>query len=356
LSVTRKKFNISDFLQRAKVKIRTLYNKFRQKYLVFIFFVGLSTLAWYIRALSDTYVADIDYPVKYTNLPPNRMLSKEPPQKLRLRVQADGYTILSSRIKYKRPLNYNVNAFALFSLTEDSTSVYTLTWYARERLSAELSLANKNIQILDISPDTLIFNFSRIKRKKVPVTVVLANSPDMFKKQFMLNGLPIAYPDSILVSGPSFIIDTFRQVYTLPLHLKNLSDTVQRRVKLQEANRIIFPLNKVKVMIPVDEFTEAQFDVPLLLKGVPDSLVLKTFPSSVKVKYIIALSHFNDVKQDLITAYINYNTIDPELSSKLKIELDSIPSYVYNISITPRSVDYLIERKYAKSRTDGRNR
>ena len=90
--------------------INSIWNFFRsirKKYLAFIFFVGLSTIAWFLRALSDDYIADIEYPVKYINLPPNRMLSRPPLEKLTLQVESDGYTILSSRIKYKRPLSYS---------------------------------------------------------------------------------------------------------------------------------------------------------------------------------------------------------------------------------------------------------
>jgi hypothetical protein len=150
------------------------------------------------------------------------MLSKEPPERLKLRVQADGYTILSSRFRYKRPLSYNVNAFALYSLTEDSTSVYTLTGYARDKLSAELGLSNKNIQILDINPDTLIFNFSRLKKKTVPVAVVFENSTGLFKNQYMLNGSPFSIPDSVIITGPSYLVDSISEIQTRSIRLRNL--------------------------------------------------------------------------------------------------------------------------------------
>jgi hypothetical protein len=351
-----KNIRLPEFFLRLRERVKALLKRFRQKHLVFLLFVGLATLAWYMRALSDTYVADIDYPVKYTNLPPNRMLSKEPPNKLKLRVQADGFTILSSRFKFKRPLSYNVNAFALYSLSADSTSVYTLTGYAKDRLSAELSLSGKNIQILDISPDTLIFNFSRLKKKKIPVKVILEDTPNMFEKQYMMNGKPYAVPDTLLVTGPSYIIDTLSHIYTQPFRVKNLSDTIEKKVLLSTINRITLPQKKIKVVVPVDEFTESQFDIPVQLRGVPDSLVVKTFPGTVQVKYIITLSQFNKVTPGQFHAYINYKTIDPELSTKLKVELDSVPTFLHNMSLTPRTVEFLIERKDVKNWADRGNR
>ena len=95
--------------------IRSYY----EEHFAFFFFLLLAAAAWLGQALNETYVASIEYPVKYTNLPPNRMLSQPPLERLTLQVQADGYTIISSRLKYKRPLSYNINAFALYSLTLD---------------------------------------------------------------------------------------------------------------------------------------------------------------------------------------------------------------------------------------------
>jgi hypothetical protein len=346
---------IISFFRRIIYNILSLYKIFQQKYFVFIFFVGLSTLAWYLRALSETFIADIEYPVIYINLPPNRMLSQEPPKKLKLTIQADGYSILSSRVKYKRPLSYNVNAFALYSLTEDSTSVYTLTSYAREKLSDELGLSNKNIRIIDITPDTLIFNFSRLKKKKVPVQIVLENNPNLFRNQHMLNGNPYSIPDSIMVTGPSYMIDSLKVIYTKPLKIRNLADTVVKKVLLEQISRLSYPIKKVKAIIPVDEFTEASFEIPIEHKGVPDSMILKTFPKNIRVKYITTLSYFNNVAPDSFHVYVNYKGIE-EGASKLKVELDSVPSFLHNVNITPRTVEFLIERKNAKSWINRRNR
>lgn len=350
---------IENLIRRITNTLRKLFSQIRQKYLAFLFFILLSTIAWFLRALSDEYIANIEYPVKYINLPPNRILSQPPPDKLTLQVQSDGYTILSSRFKYKRPLSYNVNAFALYSLSEDSTSVYTLTWYAKDRLSTELNLSNKNIQILDIKPDTLIFNFTRVKKKKVPVTVRLRKTNDLFEKQYMLNGNPFSVPDSVEVTGPSYIIDTLKSVYTEYVQLKNLSDTAVKKAQLEKINKLSCPVKKVKVIVPVDEFTESDFLIPIAPINVPDSLTIKTFPKNVRVKYNVTLSHFDSVSIDQFHAYVDFGLVDENMSSeatKLRIHLDSIPPYVHNLNLSPHYVEFLIEKKNVKTGNNRRNR
>ena len=338
MAQTEKNARILNTIRRGTEQLLKFLRQIRQKHLAFLFFVLLASVAWFLRALSDEYIATIEYPVKYINLPPNRILSQPPPQKLTLQVQSDGYTILSSRFKYKRPLSYNVNAFALYSL------------------SAELNLSNKNIQILDIDPDTLIFNFTRVKRKKVPVKVRLKYSPELFSKQYMLNGNPGSQPDSVEVTGPSYIIDTLRQVYTEEAVFKNLNDTAIKKIPLKKINKLTCPLKKVKVIIPVDEFTESDYTVPIETIHVPDSITIKTFPKTVRIKYIVTLTQFNKIKPDMFRAYVDLNSVDLKSTSeatKLYIQMDSVPSYIHNLSMSPRSVEFLIEKKNAET---GRNR
>lgn len=347
------KFQILSYLQE---KISFLFNQSQHKYLIFLFFLTLSTFAWYLRALSDTYDAEIKYPVRYTNLPPNKILSQPPPEKLLLTVRSDGYTILSTKLIFKPPLSYNVNAFSMYSLTMDSTSVYTLTKYAREKLSIELNKRKNNIEILAISPDTLFFNFSRVKKKKVPVLARIIKPNAIFAQQHMLNGTIYTVPDTIEVTGPSTIIDTLRFIPTKYLYFKNISDTVEDNIQIQKHPKLIYPINKVKVIVPVDEFTEAEFSVPVIQRNVPDTITLKTFPKSVKVKYIITLSNYDKISPSMFHAYVNYNDIDIEMSSKLTIRLDSTPQYIHNVHLTPRSTEFLIERNNAENWYNRRDR
>jgi hypothetical protein len=110
------------------------------------------------------------------------------------------------------------------------------------------------------------------------------------------------------------------------------------------------------VVVPVDEFTESVFSVPLVLKNVPDSLVLKTFPKTVKVKYITTLSNYDRITSEMFQPYVDYNDIDIEMNSKITIQLDSIPSFIHNVQLTPRSVEFLIEKRDNEDWNNRRNR
>ena len=347
---------LTEFVRKYIRKLILSLTLIRSKYLVFLLFLVLSTLAWFIRSLNDTYVADLYYPVKYNNLPPNRILLSEPPSKLVLRVRADGYTILANKLRFKRTLNYDVNAFSLYSLSLDSTSVYQLTRYAREKLTAELNSSSKNISILNIEPDTIFFNFARVRNRKIPVRPILSTDETMFARQHMLNGKIRVIPDSVVAIGPSAIVDTLKFIPTEKITLNDLDDTTRKNAKIAQISRVKIPQKKVKVIIPVDRFTESEIEVPIELEHVPDSLVLKTFPKAVKINYLVTLSNFPKANAEMFHPYVDYRNIELKSSAKLKVQLDSLPGYIHGIKLSPQYVDYLIEIPSAKDWNNRRNR
>ena len=48
----------------------------RNRLFVFLVFVFLSLILWFYRTLDDTFIANINYPVRYQNFPQNMNLSK----------------------------------------------------------------------------------------------------------------------------------------------------------------------------------------------------------------------------------------------------------------------------------------
>jgi hypothetical protein len=208
----------------------------RQKYLVFLFFVALSTLAWYIRALGDFYIAEVRYPVEYTNLPPNRRMSKVTPDNLIFHVRADGFTILSYKLKIKKPLHIDVSNILAYSDPYDSTSLFLLTKYLREMLTAELNETNKNLKILDISPDTLIIKITNLKKKLLPALLRMNESKTLYFSRYIINSNPYTKLASASNTGLSLKVDPLRCIHPQFPDFQNLTDIPEKNVQHQKVN------------------------------------------------------------------------------------------------------------------------
>jgi len=233
----------------------------------------------------------------------------------------------------------------MYSLTPDSTSLYLLTKFTYDKLTSEISEPNKDIKILGIAPDSLFFNFTRVRKKKVSVQENIKYSPTMYARQYMLSGRPKIEPDSIEITGPTFMLDTIKTILTEEIILKNEDDTVIKSIHLAKPyNKISYPLSKVKVLIPIDRYTESEFEVPINTINVPEKYSIKTFPATIHIRYLITLSNFNKVSPASIFAYVDYNSIDPDMNSRLRVKLDSLPSFVHEVKIKPVYVEFLIEK------------
>jgi hypothetical protein len=312
----------------------------QRKLVTFLFFVVLSSAFWFVRSLSEQYEASITYPVRYVNLPENKVLIGNVPEKLKLRVHAKGFTILRSKLNLNLiPLRFNVNSYLMNSSGTDS--FYVVTESVKEILSGELG----NVSILAISPDTLFFRFTEMVVKRIAVKPVLAMHDKFFYQQYMQNGKISIDPDSIIISGPGSIVRTITQVLTEPLHFTGLSDTVVMNCKIEPIDRVTFSQQLVKVSIPVDRFTEVEEMHAVVPVNVPDSLSMIAIPGQVTLTYRICLSNYNRVINNPLIPRIDYTTIQENRGSRLIVFLTDTPVYVNHVRFNPKETEFLITRK-----------
>jgi YbbR domain-containing protein len=337
----------------------TLFNRFKSslggkdsstksRITVYLIFVLFSGILWLSRALDDNFVASINYPVRYENLPKNKILIGTPPNKIKLRVRGNGYSLLSTKANFKTPLNFNINSFLLYSQANDSMSVYILTHFAREALTEELSKKNSDLAIVSIQPDTIFFTFTRTRSKKVPVYPVVNNEGNLFARQHMLNGKIISTPDSVEITGPSTIIDTIHHIATQAIYPSVLNDTLNKKANLIKIDQVQISHSKVKITIPVDRFTEIAYELPVYAKNVPDSINMKLFPRKVTVSFNITHSNIPNISEADFNPYVNYNDLEENSKTYLKripVRMDSVPDIAKSERITPSSLEFINELK-----------
>jgi len=338
-----KKDNVPEKDEYVKKKIRQLLDKlsrYHQKLFIFLFFVVIASVFWYIRSLGEEYEAVVDYPVRYTNFPEGKVLVGEMPDKLTLTIQSTGFNILKSKLNLNLiPLRFDVNSFSLRSIGIDT--FYILTETVHDILSEELS----QVQILDISPDTLFFRFNELHVRKIAVMPQLDMNERFFHLQYMQNGDIEVIPDSIIVSGPSGLLDAMGVVYTEPLKLTGLSDTTEVTAELLKADQLSYSQQKVKVIIPVDQFTEVDENLPVSSVNVPDSLQIIPMPGQVRITYRICLSNYNKIRNNPLDLCIDYDKAVREQTRRLSVFLSDTPAYISNIRLNPKEIEYLIRRK-----------
>jgi hypothetical protein len=336
----RQKIPLSPLLKKYLQRVYSSPFLQRRRFITFLFFLVLSVLFWFIRALDEQYESRVDYPVRYINFPENKVLVGDVPYKLHLTVRAKGFSILRSKLNLDLiPLRFNVSSFSLNSTGGDN--FYIVTETVKDVLSAEL----KDMSILDIAPDTLFFKLTGISVKKVAVIPVLGLHDKFFQQQFMLNGKIELIPDSIIISGPANIVDSIHHIATEHLRYLNLSDTVKDVINLRQIDLVTFSQQEVTATIPVDRFTEVEDMIQVLPVNVPDSLNMIAIPGQVTITYRICISNYNRIVNNPLTPSIDYQAIRDKNLQRLTVFLIDTPAYISNLQFSPKVTEFLITRK-----------
>jgi len=311
-----------------------------RRVMVFLFFVVLSTIFWFLNQLEEEYVTEISMPVRYTNFPNDKILVNDLPAQFDLKVRSHGYKLLEYKIsKQFLPFPINVNSLTLRMHSKSSyAKFFSLTRLLAQDIEEQLS---SELEIVSIAPDTLFFEFADRIFKKVPVVSNLKITP---ATQYMQQGKIEFTPDSITISGAEPIVDTTNRVLTRNKQLPNLNKNYSDEVKLEKISNVEFSAEEVEVEINIEKFTEGSQKIPLNIINVPDTLIIRTFPNEITVTYFVALSDYEKVLPQLFEAVVDYNQTDAQ-NNRLYVEIKNAPGYIQSLRYSPKSVEYIIERK-----------
>lgn len=311
------------------------------KLFIFLICFLISSFFWTLNTLSKNYTARISFPVKYIDLPSNQKLSQPLPEKLECTVTAYGFTLLRHKLRLSfSPILINVGELKV-KHKNSGKKHFSFTASTEANRSMIINQISNEIQVLNIYPDSLYFNFSAIIKKKLPVKpevkVTLLN-------QYMLKQAPYTMPDSVTVKGPENILDTLKFIQTREQEYTNLSNSIQRNVSLTTNGDLQFSPRRVVLNIPVEQITEGTREIPLELKHVPNNMELKAFPATVKVSYKVGLSQYDQITTNSFEPVIDYDSISPS-RQKLPVTMIKHPQNIITYDFYPKEVEFILEKK-----------
>jgi hypothetical protein len=310
----------------------------KQLYVILIcFFISLSF--WLLLALSHNYPTSITFPVKYVNLPGKKVLMNEMPSEIAIRVNASGFKIISFGFsKVREPVEIDI-ANSIKKTLEGPGLVSIPTQTFLSDFSGELG---KDVSVIGFAPDSIVFNFSDIVTKNVPVLLSIKAS---YEKQYDSTGSPRIFPPMVEVSGPPQLIEKLNNITTETIKLDNLKETVRMKAKLIENRLLSYNVKEVEFVLPVEKYTEGIMPVEIHPVNVMDGYSLKTFPDKVNVRYLVALSHYSKVDNSMFDVVVDASSLEKKQSSKLNVNLITSPPFVRVTILEPEKVDYILRKQ-----------
>ncbi len=309
----------------------------RKNFIVFLVFVLISSVFWFLIALSKEYSTIIDYPIKFTSLPNDEVLVREPPKEVKLQISGNGFDLLK----------YEFTGF-IFPYIVDYGKISDNCHSGSFQLNTAALLNNlrqkfpSNVKVQDIFPKTIVFTFSEMVKKKLPVE---ADITYRMAKQYVVRDAIIISPAYVNVKGPKAIIDTLKTAKTKKYDLKILDKPVKKNLSLKEIDMVTYSTNKISLFLNVQQFTETIINIPIVMENIPDSLTVEFIPDNIAVKYKVTLDHFNEILPEQFKAVADFSSIALSKDTKIPVYLNKTPKKVFDISFSPKKVSFLLSRK-----------
>ncbi len=311
---------------------------FRKRLGIFLTCLIISVIIWFTVKMSNEYDTVIQMPLRFTNVPADKVITFVSDSTLQVEVVERGSNLF--RMLYldqPEPVTISLRFTPFYQKDGYYSGIITPSLLINE-IEREQSLLGK---IISVSPDTIYLRLEPEKVTKVPVR---AKFDLQFEKQYMSIGKPAFEPDCVIVRGPGRFIEGLDSASLGTISLRHLKDPATI-YKIFDADSnlpsLTFEPEIVKVSIPVTKFTESSLEVPIEIIN-SNNLKIKAFPEKVKITYTVSLENYKEIEPGLIRAVVDYSTTASSVEAKLKVKIDQAPPFIYIKSIEPEKVEYII--------------
>jgi hypothetical protein len=296
-----------------------------------IFFVSVlfSIVLWISISLSNEYFTTIAIPVKVVNFPRGYTNNSGMAKNISIKLKGEGWKLISVNLGTKT--DYTVSA------GQDSGRK-TVNLY---NYLAENQWLSSDIEVIDISPDTLSFLVEKISDRKVKII------PDLnlnFKPGYGLASSIKIKPDSIIVHGPKSYIENLNTIQTEEIKFSEMDSKVIHQVFLKEIDGMVYDVKTVSVEIDVQKIVDKNFfDIPVSVLDMPEDRDVVLIPKKIGIGLRGGIEILSKVTNENISAYLYYRDVvlDTIGSVVPKIELPADNALLYT---KPERLRYIIKK------------
>lgn len=288
-----------------------------------------SILLWGSISLSNDFFATLDIPVRVIDFPEGYSTASNLPKKVSLRVKGEGWKLLG--VKLGSDSEYIISADG------DSGRHYVNLY----NYLSENQWLSSDVEIIDISPDTLSFYIEKISSKKVAII------PDLniqYKPGYSLASDITVTPDSTIVYGPSSSIMTMTYVNTEPIEIENMGEGGTMLVNLEEMQNFTYETSQVNIVLDVQRIVDKNFDeLTVDIIDVPSDREVILLPNKVTVGLRGGIEILGKVDPSEINMYINYRDVVLDTLGSI-VPLVEIPPNTRLLYIKPERLRYIIKK------------
>lgn len=310
-----------------------VFGIFNKEFLIFLFFLVLSSVYWLMSVLNDTMEREVTFTVQLTDIPKNVIVLGDTKSEVNVTLRDKGYTLVTY-VFGKRIHPVRV-AFSTYARNRDCC--YITSSEIQKLISQQLYGSTR---VTSVKPERIEFHFNFGLHKRFPVKLFGKVRPG---ETYYLSDIRFQ-PESVTVYGSAHMLDSIKAIYTTRQNIANFTDTISRKISLKSIPHAKIVPSEVTMTLFPDIMTEAVATVNITPVNVPAGAILRTFPSQAQVRYAIGASEYNKIDTSSFSVVADYSTTEGGTKSKCSLRLVTAPRIARNPVLMVSQVDYLIEQ------------
>jgi hypothetical protein len=319
----------------AHREIKIFFSHFQwREVLIFLFFFFLSFVFWVLQSMREEYEIQLHIPVSYRDIPSDMSFVQTPPSQITARVRDKGSILLNYTLGRQRPsITVSVQDIAV------ADSIILLSAKDIEAIIMKQLIPTTNL--LDLNPQYIEISYGRLKRKRLPIHF---NGDIHTEPGFQVSGDIVISPSETEVFATDAVLSSLNCVPTVYTEINNGNKTITRKLELHKTDGATFVPDAVSVTIPIEEYTQKTFDIPIVCKNVPPGYTIRMFPSAVTVTCNVPLSLFRDLSVEDFAVETYVAGPEQNTSNLIPLRLAGKPDWAGHVSLSQDSIEFILEQ------------
>ena len=288
-----------------------------------------SVVLWISVSLSNDYYSTFSIPLKLVDFRQGLTSGSKIPRDISVKVKGKGWKLVAAKIGAEPAFTVTVNG----DIGNKNINLYNYL--------SENQWLSSDLEVIDITPDTLSVNIEKITSKRLKVI------PDFdisFRQGYGIASKISVAPDSVVVYGPLSELKKMSSIQTENIRLSDISDKIARRVDLKNIQGMTYKENNVFVTIDVQRIVDRIIEnVQVDVLDVPRDREVVLLPNKISISVRGGIDILGRLTNDQFKAHVNYRDVVLDslglISPKIK--------YPENISIQyikPELLRYVIKK------------
>lgn len=296
---------------------------------IILFSVLFSILIWGSVTLSDQFYSSMDFSIKVVDLPSGYSCGVINPDKISVKLKAKGWQLITLALGSQNEYIVSANKDSGIISLDPFNEINENNW------------VSAGVSISEIIPRKISFNVEKNKFKRLKIEAV---TDITFSNEYGLATPIRIYPDSVLVSGPSSVIDNITSIKTKVVKFSSLDNKIKIITELEEPIGFELEHSKAELTIDVQRIVEKTFDnIKVKINGMPDDRDVVLIPNTIDCSLRGGINILGKINQNEINASIEYSQIVYDTLGSVQPSI-VIPQNTQLLFTKPVRLNYIIKK------------